>query len=162
ARTDDMPSLTTGAVAFAASNPMVVYSGIGEPGVGGLLKSTDGGTTWQLMATATFSPAGNDFREIRVDPSDPNVLYVATSTFFFNSATGIWKSTDGGTSWSHLLTGRAMDLEVDPGNLNRQYAILGGGFSEPSDGVYRYDGVSWTLVTGPWGVLTGNLGALAI
>src|SRR5207249_659815 len=34
-RTDDMPSLTTGAVAFASSNPMIVYSGIGEPGVGG-------------------------------------------------------------------------------------------------------------------------------
>ena len=62
-RTDDQPSLSIGAIAFDPGNPLIVYAGTGEGdsesvlGVG-LLRSSDGGTTWTLHATAPFEGGG--------------------------------------------------------------------------------------------------------
>lgn len=62
AKTDNAASLAMGAIAFAPSNPRVIYAGTGEAAFSGdgyagrgLLKSTDGGTNWNLMATSTFA-----------------------------------------------------------------------------------------------------------
>jgi len=70
-RTDDQPSLSIGAVAFNPGNPLIVYAGTGEGdsvsalGVG-ILRSTDGGTTWSLHARAPFEGIG--FYDLVVDP----------------------------------------------------------------------------------------------
>src|ERR1051326_3112136 len=61
-KTDSQASLAIGALAFAPGNPAIIYAGTGEPNYGaqddyygaGLLKSTDGGTTWQLLGATNF------------------------------------------------------------------------------------------------------------
>jgi hypothetical protein len=78
-KTDDQASLAMGAIAFAPSNTNIIYAGTGE-GVGsadayaglGLLKSTNGGSSWQLLATSNFAKAS--FSDIKVNPTNSNIL----------------------------------------------------------------------------------------
>ena len=95
--TDDyLPNLSVGAIAYAPSDPTIVYLGTGEggsaidfiPGIG-LVRSFDGGDSWtlptQVMATQFF--------DISVDPRDPYTVLFATNQ-------GLLRSTDGGINWS--------------------------------------------------------------
>ena len=85
-KTDDQASLVMGAVAFAPGNPSIVYAGTGrgEPlslfGAG-LLKSVNGGTAWQLIATSPF--AHNAFKELKLHPANADVVIAATNTEAF-------------------------------------------------------------------------------
>lgn len=169
--TDDAPTLATGAVAFAPSNPDVVYVATGESGwsVGvGILKSTNGGQNWALVGQ---SLARTSVRRLRVDANDANILSVAsaragsgrdgTSIAPPRPATGVLRSADGGITWSVTLAGQATALEVDPTNSSRQYAAIADQFpgffnNEPTparNGIYRSTngGVSWSRIDGPWG-----------
>jgi len=179
-KTDDQASLAMGAIAFAPSATNIIYAGTGE-GVGsgdsyaglGLLKSTNGGGTWQLLATSYFAKAS--FSVIKVSPTDPEILLAATVRGLAGVSSGllpspppvgIYKSIDGGVTWSLKLNanirlmGGGWDLEVLPGDFNRQYAAAGSVFGNPSiNGVYRTAdaGESWQLVTGPWTLLTDRV-----
>jgi photosystem II stability/assembly factor-like uncharacterized protein len=163
--TDDAPTLATGAIAFAPSNPEIVYAATGESGtfagffhVGvGLLKSVDGGQSWALLGQSSL--ARGAIRRLRVDPTNANVLLVALSRAGFGRADGavpsppppgVLRSTDGGATWTRTLTGFATALEVDPANFSRQYAAIAVG-GEPS-GIFRSTngGVSWSRIDGPW------------
>ena len=80
--TDGMPNLSIGAVAYAPSDPNVVYVGTGEGGFAvdfiagiGLLRSDDGGDTWTLPTEVVAS----QFFHFSVDPRDPDVLLAATN-----------------------------------------------------------------------------------
>ena len=84
ARTDDQPSLAVGAVAFAPSNPSIVYAGTGEAVFSGdsyagtgVLKSKNGGKTWRLLGNSDLLD-GVGFSDIAVHPSDPDTLVAAT------------------------------------------------------------------------------------
>ncbi len=57
----------------------------------GVYRSTDGGTTWAVLASAPFVGVG--FYDLVVDSHDPKVLYAATTNGFF-------RSTNSGVSWS--------------------------------------------------------------
>jgi photosystem II stability/assembly factor-like uncharacterized protein len=163
--TDDAPTLATGAIAFAAGNPDVVYVGTGESQpfsnvsrVGlGLLKSTNGGQTWALLGQSGL--ARGAIRRVRVDPADANVLLVALSRATVGRgsndppsppAYGVLRSTDGGASWTRTLPGIPTALEVDPRSFSRQYAALATG--NDRNGLYRStnDGITWSRVDGPW------------
>lgn len=177
-KTDDQASLATGAIAFAPSDPSIIYAGTGEAvfsgdayAGAGLLKSTDGGTTWALVDTPTF--AKTTFSDVAVDPTNPDILLAATSRGTAGRVasgppsappTGILKSSDGGATWSLTLSGRATDLEVDPTNFNNQYAGIGEIFGSPLNGVYRSidAGETWTLITGPWDTIPGGVGRVEL
>ncbi|HVF62235.1 MAG TPA: hypothetical protein VNJ70_20685 [Thermoanaerobaculia bacterium] len=169
--TDDQPSLATGSIAIAASDPQVIYVGTGEAAFSadaydgaGLLKSTDGGATWSVLATATFAEAS--FSDVKVDPANADVLVAATSRGIAGRGPtnpqrpprGLFRSTDGGATWSPRLVGAmvsATDIEPDPTSFNRMYAGIGEIFGDPSNGVYRSldGGVTWTRIEGllvPW------------
>jgi photosystem II stability/assembly factor-like uncharacterized protein len=163
--TDDAPTLATGAIAFAPSNPDVVYVGTGEgypfsshARVGlGLLKSTNGGQSWALLGQTSL--ARGAIRRLRVDPADANVLLVALMGATFgrdgNGNTpappsyGVLRSTDGGATWTRTLGGIPTALEVDPRSFSRQYAAIAIG---GNNGVYRSTngGVTWSRIDGPW------------
>ena len=81
-RGDGQASMATGAIAFAPSNPLLVYVGTGEQNFrgdayagAGLLVSHDGGTDWTMLNT---NFAKTSFSHIWVDPSDTNNLVVST------------------------------------------------------------------------------------
>ena len=155
-RGDDQPSLGMGAIAFAPGNAKIIYAGTGEESQlagGGLLKSSDGGRTWQLVAVDTF--AKTSFSDIAVDSTNPDVLVVAT-TYGVNAlrdsyipgapGTGVFKSTDGGKSWRLALQGTATSIEAVNSDFRRQYASLW------SVGLFRSTntGDEWKAVAGPW------------
>jgi photosystem II stability/assembly factor-like uncharacterized protein len=168
--TDTQASLAMGAIAFAPSNPNIIYAGTGEDvsyaGLG-LLKSTDGGASWTLLAPSSFAKAS--FSDIKVHFTDPNILLAATKWgvagrggFFPPSVPrlGVHKSTDGGLTWAQKLNGEGTDLEVDPSNFSRVYAAVGAPFGSPLNGIFRSTdaGETWSLIVGPWSTLPGGIG----
>ncbi|MBI1748661.1 MAG: hypothetical protein HYR55_19050 [Acidobacteria bacterium] len=154
-RTDDQPSLAMGSVAIDPQNPEIIYAGTGEQNFVqdaydglGVLKSTDGGTTWRHMGEDVFvNPNGGGARISRVviDHETPSTVYVASNW-------GLFKSTDGGESWSLKLSDRGLsavnDLVMDPGDSNTLYAGLGLGTLPNNKGIYKSTdrGETWALL----------------
>lgn len=145
-RTDNQPSLATGAIAFDPQNPAIVYAGTGEGdfysnlGVG-LLRSTDGGTTWAVRATAPF--VGTGFHKIIVDPQDGNRLYAATTG-------GLFRSLDGGATWSARRNFTTWDVSLRTPTTGST-PQSGGLFAAGGDGLFRSTngGTGWTSVSLP-------------
>ncbi|MGC1380050.1 MAG: hypothetical protein WA814_03365, partial [Candidatus Baltobacteraceae bacterium] len=120
-------------IAVAPSDPRTIYVGTGEADMrsdiaygNGVYKSTDGGRTWSHIGLASTYQIGS----IVVDPHDPNVVYVAAlgHPYAANPERGVFKTTDGGKTWSKVLykdadTG-AISLAMEPGNANVVYAAL--------------------------------------
>lgn len=88
-------------IAFSESEPNIVYVATGDAnGLGaaystysaGIIKTTDGGLTWDFTNLAWQLSQGNVVSGIVVHPNNPNIIIASTNT-------GIYKSTDGGDSW---------------------------------------------------------------
>ncbi len=153
----------TRALAFDQDNPNIILAG----GVsGGMWKSTDGGSTWQLK---TDPNQNMSVTSVAQDPTSPDTWYYATGEFRGNTAsdrggtasyfgTGIYKSTDNGETWSRLAATEDTDtgwnsqfdfisrVFVNPTNGNVYFAANGFGVFKSSDG-----GSSFNLVLGSSG-----------
>jgi len=93
-----------GSVEVAPSDPNIVYVGTGSTGDGnGIYKSTDAGKTWRHLPG--FEDSGQ-IPAILVDPHNPNLLLVSVlgSTRATSDKRGIYRSTDGGETWTKTLT----------------------------------------------------------
>lgn len=170
-----------GAIAVAPSDTNVVYVGSGEPDMrsdisygNGMYKSVDGGKTWTNIGLEDTRQIG----WILVDPRDPNRVFVAALGHSYgpNAERGVFRSTDGGTTWKKVLykdenTG-AIDMAFDPQNPNTIYAALwqtrrppwnvyppsngpGSGLYKSTDG-----GDNWTQLTD--GLPTTGLGRIGV
>jgi photosystem II stability/assembly factor-like uncharacterized protein len=130
---DDQPTGSIGSIAVAASDPNVIYAGSGEglqrPDLStgdGIYKSTDAGKTWKHLGLRD----GQQISSIAIDPHDPNRVLAAVlgHPYGTNQERGVFRSTDGGESWTKVLykdenTG-ARQVEFDPSNPRKIYAIL--------------------------------------
>jgi len=147
-QTSELLTLSTTCIAIAPSNPDIMYAGTGM-GYGrvvdlagsGIWKSTDHGDTWfQLESTANgeLLPAMN---RIIVDPDNANLVLVCSNGDYTQGGpnggdrpSGIFRSTDGGESWSQVFDpepifgpqtdNRVQQLIADPTNFNRLYASV--------------------------------------
>ncbi len=92
------------------SDSNVVYAG-GVSGVG-VLKSTDGGSSFMPMNAGLLDTTTSRTGSVQVNPQNPNVLYVATE------GAGVFKSTDGAQNWFPINKGLAdvgvFGLAMDP------------------------------------------------
>jgi photosystem II stability/assembly factor-like uncharacterized protein len=180
---DQGPTAPIGAIAVAPSDPRTLYIGGGQPeprydvaGGTGVFKSTDGGRTWRALGLEKTRHIGR----IWIDPRDPRRVLVAAVGDFFgpNPERGVFRSTDGGVTWSQPLridndTG-AVDLTADPANPDTLFAAawqtrqypwqsyftpIGG----PGSGLYKSvdGGVSWTRLGGA-GWPAGPLGRISV
>lgn len=125
--TDNQIDAAVGSIAFAPSNPLIVYAGMGEPyGYlgSGVLKSTDAGQTWARVNNSTLaSPCLT--AKIAVDPTNPNRVYVAQSgqqlSNGFLTGSGFYYSTDGGVNWTKTISGTPRDIAISPANPQTIY-----------------------------------------
>lgn len=130
----------TRAVSGVPSLPNVFYVGAVN---GGVWKTNDFGRTWQPIFDQ--EPTGS-IGAIEVAPSDPNVIYVGSGEGLhrpdLSVGDGIYKSTDGGTTWTHLglRDGQQISqMAVDPRDPKRLFvAVAGHPYGpNPERGVYR-------------------------
>ena len=176
---DDQPSYSTGCITLDPSNPDVVWVGTGENVGGrhvaygdGIYRSDNGGTTWKNMGLKK----SEHISEIIVHPDNSDVVWVAAQGPLWTSGgeRGLYKTTDGGTSWKRVLgndkwTG-VTDIMIDPRNPQILYAatwdrhrtvaaLMGGG---PGTALYRSDdgGENWTKLTN--GLPKSNMGKIGI
>jgi photosystem II stability/assembly factor-like uncharacterized protein len=164
-----------GAVTVAPSDPNIVYVGTGSSKIRsnvsigkGMYKSTDAGKTWTFIGL----PDAGQIATVRVDPSNPDIVYVAAqgNPFKANPERGVYKSTDGGKTWQQVLhisdTAGATDLEIQPGHPNVLFACMWHALRRPwtiisgakEGGIYKSTdgGVHWTKLGG--GLPTGLFG----
>jgi len=118
--TDTLASLGVSGIAIDPSNSNIIYLATGD-GDGndtysiGVIKSIDGGNTWQSTGLTWTTSQSRVMRKIIINPTNPSILFVATSN-------GIWKTTNGGGSWTSVRTGSFKDIEFNPLNPNTIYA----------------------------------------
>ena len=156
-----------GAVAVAPSDPKVVYVGTGEANIrgnvvggNGLYRSADAGKTWKAIGLPQSGAVGR----IVVDPRDANRLFVAALGHPFgpNPERGVYRSTDGGATWTRALyvderTG-GIDVRFDPTDARVMWAGMWQAYRHPwimesggpGSGLYRSadGGESWSRLSG--------------
>ena len=157
---------TVGDLAIAPSDPSIVWMGSGEPNNrqssswgDGIYKSLDGGKTWQKMGLVATHHIGR----VVIHPRNPEVVYVAALGHLWgqNPERGVYKTTDGGKTWSQVLkinedTG-VSDIAMDPESPDTLYAAAyqrrrtpygfnGGG---PGSAIYKTTdgGATWKKLT---------------
>ncbi|HLX00361.1 MAG TPA: hypothetical protein VKR82_17105 [Candidatus Acidoferrales bacterium] len=143
----------TRALAGVPSQPNVFYIGGVDSGV---WKSDDFGETWEPIFDG--QPTGS-IGAIAVSLSDPNIIYVGCGEGLprpdLSIGDGMYKSTDGGKTWTHLGLRDAEQipaLAIDPKDPNKVFAaVLGHPFGpNPERGIYRSTdgGTNWQKVLG--------------
>lgn len=138
---------SVGAIAVAESDPNVVYVGMGEHAVRGVMthhgdgvyKSTDAGKTWKKIGLDLTQ----HISRIAIHPKDPNVVYVAAQGALYGKSQerGVFKSIDGGTTWKKVLyvddkTG-CVELSMDMNNPRVLYAAMN-----------EYGRLPWKVISG--------------
>lgn len=151
--TDDLGTLGVGDIVIEPDNSDVMYLATGDGDHYdaksiGVLKSTDGGATWN--STGLNWSLGNNYvtRRILMDPDNHSILYVATNG-------GIYKTTNGGTNWSQVFSSDTYDMEFKPDDSDVIYAAT---YSE----IYKTtnNGTNWTKKTD--GLPTSNINRIAL
>nr|WP_293303552.1 glycosyl hydrolase [Allomuricauda sp.] len=125
---------SVGAVSVSASNPNVVYCGMGEHAPRGVMtsygdgvyKSNDAGKTWIKLGLEKTQ----HISRIIVHPTNPDIVYVAAQGALYgpNKERGLYRSVDGGKTWKNILfvnelTG-AVELSMDANNPLVLYAAM--------------------------------------
>ena len=162
---ENQATVSMGEVALAPGNPDTVWVGTGEQNSvrssqfgDGVYRSDDGGETWRHMGLTGSRHVGR----ILIHPDDPDTVYVAAlgSLWGPNEERGLYRTTDGGETWTRLLrpspyTG-VVEVQMHPENPDLMYAatfqrerrmwsMVGGG---DEGGLWRSEdgGETWTRV----------------
>ena len=176
---DGQKSYSIGCLALDPQNPEIVWVGTGENVGGrhvawgdGLYKSENGGETWTHMGL----PKSEHISKVIIHPTQSQIMWVASQGPLWSAGgeRGIYRSEDGGKSWTRTLGDSewvgATDIIIDPRNPEILYAAtwqrhrtvagyVGGG---PGSGVYKSTdgGKKWSRLE--TGLPKGNLGKIGL
>lgn len=138
---------SVGAVAVSESNPNILYCGMGEHAIRGVMtsygdgvyKSYNAGNTWEHIGL----PATQQISRIVIHPTNPDIVYVAAQGKYTGptSDRGVYKSIDGGENWKKVLYKNqwsgAVELSLDMNNPNVLYAAL-----------WHHQRTPWQMISG--------------
>lgn len=166
---DGQMNPSIGAFAIAPSDPHIIYVGTGEADFrsditygNGMYKSTDGGVHWSHCGLEDSRQVGR----VLIDPHDPNLVLVAALGHAYgpNEERGVYRSGDGGQTWSKVLSKGSMvgavDLGSDPSRPGIVYAAMYETHRPPwsqyqpvegpGSGIYKStdEGLTWFEVSG--------------
>ena len=139
--TDDLASIGISDIAFHPNDSDVMYLATGDGDYAdtrsiGVLKSFDGGASWESTGLAWSTYMGRTISRLLVHPTHPDTVLAASSL-------GIYRTVDGGDHWTRTLTGDYASMEFKPGAAD---VVLAGSFgnfvSRSTDG-----GASWSTST---------------
>ncbi len=125
---DEFPQIGVSGIAIDPNNTNIIYIATGDrnhsdTNFAGVYKSTNGGASWTITGTISGPSRASD---IYVNPSNSNMVWVATSS-------GVYKSINAGTSWTRTLTGNIKDIKVKPGDPTTVYAVSTTSFYRSTD-----------------------------
>lgn len=139
--TDYLPNLGVSDIVIHPGNSNIMYIATGDKQRGstlsvGVMKSLDGGLTWQLTGLNPGVEEKNKIGHMLMHPENPETLLAASNK-------GIYKTINGGDTWIIKEAGDFFDIEVNPANPSTWYA------SRAGFGVYRSmdSGEKWTRLT---------------
>ena len=166
---DHESTMTIGDIAVDwKTNGQTIWVGTGENNASrssyagdGVYKSTDGGKTWQHVGLEDTHHIG----QVVLHPTDPNTVWVAALGHLYgpNAERGVYKTTDGGQSWTKTLyvddTTGAIDLDIHPTDPRVLFASMwhkersAWNFVEggKTSGIYKSTdgGSTWNLLSTP-------------
>jgi photosystem II stability/assembly factor-like uncharacterized protein len=136
--TDTLSTLNHGTVILNPANPNQVYIGTGEYQSGstgdGIFTSPDGGATWSRIATS--SQVGTMSSGLAIHPTNSQILHATGNS-------GYHRTTNGGGTWTTVISGACSALELHPTNSNTLYVAHSGvGIKRSTNG-----GTSFTTLT---------------
>lgn len=152
---DAFPTQSMGSIVINPVDTNVVYAGTGDASFGGysfagagMFKSTDSGESWAQVGEGTLPLAR--ISDMVIDPLRPDILFVAIPYGLADeSINGIWRSTDAGATWQHVLPARTTDVIINPQDPNILYTVSSkvlGGYTAARYGVFKTvdGGDTWT------------------
>jgi len=152
--TDNLPVLGVSDIAIDPTNANIMYIATGDGDMGslasltgvasgdtksiGVLKSTNGGLTWNTTGMNWSVTEAKLIRRLIINPSNPLMLIAAASD-------GIWRTVNGGTTWFNVQPGYFIDLEFKPG---APAIVYGATYEYGTASIYRSvnSGASWAPV----------------
>jgi PKD repeat protein len=140
--TDQLAVIGCTDIAINPTNPQIMYLATGDGDAAdshsvGVLKSTDGGETWNPTGLTFTVNQGRTLSRLLINPNNPDILIAVGSA-------GIWRTTNAGANWTQVVSNVGFkDAEFNPTNPNVVYAA-GTGFRRSTDG-----GATWTNVSLP-------------
>lgn len=172
---------SVGSISVAESDKNVIYVGGGEKTVRGnvssgygVWKSVDAGKTWK----ASGLEKSRHISRIRIHPKNPDIVYAAVMGNLYKGTQerGVYKSTDGGKTWTKKLFANedagAVDLTFDPNNPRILYASTWNirrtpySLSSGGDGSALWkstdEGETWTEISKMKGFPEGTLGIIGV
>ncbi len=146
AKTDGIPNLAIQEIEIAPTSSNIIYALTGAVGSAsgyrstGVIKSVDGGNTWQTTGLSFPESGGVKGYRLLVSPTNSSIVWACTDN-------GLFRTTDGGTSWANVtfsttvggvqtsFTTNAYDLVYQPGSTTTLYATSNGPyFYKSTDG----------------------------
>ncbi|MFM1930857.1 MAG: hypothetical protein RL226_160 [Bacteroidota bacterium] len=152
--TDLLASIGVSDIAIDPTDANTLYIATGDGDAGdtyslGILKSTDGGSTWASTGLNWNVTQTRRISRLIIHPTNSNILIAATSN-------GMYRTTNGGASWVQTLSGNFKDVEWRTDNPNTVFC------TGDSDNFFRStdNGFTWTQITS--GLPTSGVSRMAI
>ena len=109
----------------------------------GVYKSTNGGTTWSATGLTFTKSSGVQLTRILIDPTNNQILLASMIQFSSSPSSGVFKSTDGGTTWAKKSANWWIDMEFKPGDHNTIYGSLFGNYGSAYTMKSTDNGETW-------------------